>query len=82
MLCFCGAHDLRVEDSTYVKDGKPMCHPVTCTRVGQRNEMAARRAPFFDDLGNEHDRVAEFYGRCRDDGSLVWTANRRKYPDI
>lgn len=39
-----------------------------------RHLAPAEPVPFVD----EHDRVAEVYGRCRDDGSLVFVANRRR----
>ena len=34
--CYCGLHNLDPEHATYVKDGKPLCHPTTCERANLR----------------------------------------------
>jgi hypothetical protein len=52
VLCYCGHHKLDPENATYVKNGRPMCHPVTCERVVIR--VAAEQRYVLDDPhGNE-----------------------------
>lgn len=96
--CFCGIYKLDPEHALYVKDGIPLCSSSTCQQVakngtairvtigddpGDENDHFHRHlAPAEPVPDIEHDRVAEIYGRCRDDGSLVWTANRRRFADI
>jgi hypothetical protein len=50
--CYCGHYMLNPQDATYVKNFKPLCHPVTCERAVIR--VAAEQRRLLDDPhGNE-----------------------------
>lgn len=40
--CYCGKYRLDPEHATYVKDGKPMCHPDTCRMVKEHGNRGLR----------------------------------------
>lgn len=41
--CFCGRNRLDPETTTYVRDGKPLCHEQTCHAVGNARREEMRR---------------------------------------
>ena len=36
--CFCGHYRISAENADYVKDGRPLCHSVTCERAALRSK--------------------------------------------
>ena len=61
--CYCGHHMLDPADATYVKDGRPMCHAVTCERSNmrvadlRRRERATRILGSFEEGFSVEDRI-------------------------
>lgn len=42
--CYCGHYCLNPENATYVKEGKPLCHTITCERANRRAPELAQQA--------------------------------------